>query len=1186
MDAFEKLVEKICRDLGAPVRAEGMRPALLPEGGNAFVTSDAIEALGPAARDLPGAERVAPAWATELESKTPAQVLLCAATLRQPLGSTSTGVLALEQNLAEAPANIDPADEKNVRKLLLSLPMRIRGDDLALVFVPTWFAGESAVLSGTRQRLVESGSLRRVVALPGFGTSGTIGGLLVLVLQRPSTEAAPPMYVQPILLQRLRGPDEQVGWAGEALASPGTRWDRAVSSPDLLALKYLAGLADSAATLDDLETPVYAGTVDPQYLDVLLGQFPYVRAIARREPKIPIPVPPREHQRELVGQLRSGIAEAYEIACLLQNRDPRDGEYLGRTDGTLRMRRYMDRLILVDPTVRRVLGFLQRFFPTDGDDTRAPYLGWSNQLYARLAEAATVRADAESTTDLGLRVALLTSALVRLDAAPPTGRLDRILLSTARRDIAKARAEAIGTPTIEIRPLRARTVDGDAEVHFGISNRGRTTLFAAEATFTCVAHTSMASAAIGLLEPNSEEHVTVTFGALPPGEHRMEIRWRGRNVLGDDVKGSLGLVIGVSANQVELEDIDDLVEQHRWDAVADLASRPTLNPAMSAILTALLRAREGDAARAAAALLDGASRADVDEVPLLALLACLFGRQEAALEMAERAWRIDASDGDLALLLGRLRFWHGRRSAAQAVLVRAIEELTTEAHGILTMVLLSQGKTEDATDQLRGVEMDDYLRIALIPAYVMWGRTAEADAIIESIPRFATVQDEDVAWVVLDLLKMNEAAWARRLFDAWRGGDAALLGELVRALLLDAEGNATGRDERLTQLFGTGHACTLLHATLAPDMPTHNPYIIGKPIRDASQFFGRTRELEQIKAALTGQLGVVLLEGERRTGKTSLLNRVKTLLPPTVVSAELNLQGLGSISDASDVWRALGREVRRARGWSLERRRAAAETSTYEELVDVLDDALDGQSHTGMVLLIDEFEILDQANASGRATEVVPQLRHLMQTRPVGAVIAGAHGLARSRKEYRSPLFGFGTRVIVAELDVEAARSLVTTPSAPAVRWSDNAVERALELCDRQPFYLQHLCHQVFEARRARPLLRAVTISDVEESVEAVLQAAEEHLDGLLEALPSDLHRAILSRLAAEPSLGNGLRPEQLRDDVAMAFSRPASELEAAIDELADRGMIHRTQGGAFVRVAVLLLHQHAARRCPWEQKR
>jgi hypothetical protein len=85
-----------------------------------------------------------------------------------------------------------------------------------------------------------------------------------------------------------------------------------------------------------------------------------------------------------------------------------------------------------------------------------------------------------------------------------------------------------------------------------------------------------------------------------------------------------------------------------------------------------------------------------------------------------------------------------------------------------------------------------------------------------------------------------------------------------------------------------------------PDLvDVESPFIAGPPIERAEHFFGRQRELDEIRHALA-QAQAVQLVGETGMGKTSLLNRVPDLLASVLASvrpvARINAQGLAGHS--------------------------------------------------------------------------------------------------------------------------------------------------------------------------------------------------------------------------------------------------------------------------------------------------
>jgi hypothetical protein len=58
----------------------------------------------------------------------------------------------------------------------------------------------------------------------------------------------------------------------------------------------------------------------------------------------------------------------------------------------------------------------------------------------------------------------------------------------------------------------------------------------------------------------------------------------------------------------------------------------------------------------------------------------------------------------------------------------------------------------------------------------------------------------------------------------------------------------------------------------------NSPYIIGPPISDPSRFFDRTSLFDFIRSNLLSGVRVMLLHGQRRIGKPSVLRRFPSLM--------------------------------------------------------------------------------------------------------------------------------------------------------------------------------------------------------------------------------------------------------------------------------------------------------------------
>ena len=75
-----------------------------------------------------------------------------------------------------------------------------------------------------------------------------------------------------------------------------------------------------------------------------------------------------------------------------------------------------------------------------------------------------------------------------------------------------------------------------------------------------------------------------------------------------------------------------------------------------------------------------------------------------------------------------------------------------------------------------------------------------------------------------------------------------------------------------------------------------NPYIAGSPVKDATMFFGREDVYAWLRQHLHGayQDNIIVLYGERRSGKTSILYQMKEGLgDDRDIPVLLDLQGMG-----------------------------------------------------------------------------------------------------------------------------------------------------------------------------------------------------------------------------------------------------------------------------------------------------
>ena len=334
-----------------------------------------------------------------------------------------------------------------------------------------------------------------------------------------------------------------------------------------------------------------------------------------------------------------------------------------------------------------------------------------------------------------------------------------------------------------------------------------------------------------------------------------------------------------------------------------------------------------------------------------------------------------------------------------------------------------------------------------------------------------------------------------------------------------------------------------------------SPYIVGNPVDRHEMFFGRTDIMDRIQRQLGADThaNVILLEGNRRTGKTSILGQLeKSDVLPGWIPVYCSLQEAeGDDSRGGITTRNIFKLLARRTGWALsdtgvetwfpglpERdpgrphklaflsalNQAFAGEHAFETFELYVSAAVDAASPRRILLMLDEFDKLQEGIDAGITSPQVPEnIRHLLQHQPgVSAIITGSRRLKRLREEYWSALFGLGYRIGISALSRNDARRLVTEPVEGRLVYLPQARDRLVDLCACHPFLVQSLCSRVFEQAAATDA-STVTVDSVQQAATEMVRD-NEHFRTLWDYTRSARRRLILAlcdRLQAEPDAVN-----------------------------------------------------------------
>ncbi|HET9221485.1 MAG TPA: AAA family ATPase, partial [Roseiflexaceae bacterium] len=307
-----------------------------------------------------------------------------------------------------------------------------------------------------------------------------------------------------------------------------------------------------------------------------------------------------------------------------------------------------------------------------------------------------------------------------------------------------------------------------------------------------------------------------------------------------------------------------------------------------------------------------------------------------------------------------------------------------------------------------------------------------------------------------------------------------------------------------------------------------NPYIFSVPLAEYHDLFvGRANVAGRIEQLiLDSRRPPLLLYGQRRMGKTSLLHNLGRFLPSSTVLLFVDGEGIAGASDFPDLLYAIASAM--AKSADHHRHlllplpsRLALEASpfgAFNEWLDEVERILDVERRSSALLALDEFEALESLPGKGRFDEIdlLRLLRNVIQHRPrFKVLLAGSHTLEEFR-QWAGYLIN--TQVIkISYLDEKDALDLIERPVREFnLRYEPEASSRILAITRCHPHLVQLLCFEIAELKNRQPpeKRRVVTIYDVESATQQAITTGDLFFSDLSNQV-GDGGRAVLRLIAA-----------------------------------------------------------------------
>ena len=274
-----------------------------------------------------------------------------------------------------------------------------------------------------------------------------------------------------------------------------------------------------------------------------------------------------------------------------------------------------------------------------------------------------------------------------------------------------------------------------------------------------------------------------------------------------------------------------------------------------------------------------------------------------------------------------------------------------------------------------------------------------------------------------------------------RGDAPKVVGEFAMVLRWRAkalDGSEVGDEIQLSFDVVEGEA----HREESADLGG-SPYVAGPPLQPKSGnevFYGREGLIERISRQVIRHGNVVLLEGNRRAGKTSILRHLEgTVAIPGWLAVYASLQGTEGAEGVvgvptATVFREMATTIAtgliklgietplpegtviaagaKALGVAKACRRGISQESPFTDFREYLEVALGilAEHDLSLLLMLDEFDKLQEGIDNGVTSPQMPEnIRFLIQTYPrFSAILTGSRRLKRLREEYWSALYGTG----------------------------------------------------------------------------------------------------------------------------------------------------------------------------------
>ncbi|NER03411.1 MAG: AAA family ATPase, partial [Okeania sp. SIO3C4] len=333
-----------------------------------------------------------------------------------------------------------------------------------------------------------------------------------------------------------------------------------------------------------------------------------------------------------------------------------------------------------------------------------------------------------------------------------------------------------------------------------------------------------------------------------------------------------------------------------------------------------------------------------------------------------------------------------------------------------------------------------------------------------------------------------------------------------------------------------------------------NPYIIGRPIYEKELFFGRDNLFNFIGANLNNGAKVILLQGQRRIGKSSVLSQIPNFVGgDKFVFVYFDLQDRARLTLA-EVLEKLATEIIINLPLKQDNIKPPLKTD-LEENTEIfsekfLPQVFQNLGDKNLVLLLDEFDVLSNYNPASAIRHFFPYLQSIISNHQQFFIIPVVGRRLDDMKNLLN-LFRRAPNQEIRLLDEKSAIQLITKPAEGVLEYEEDAIAAILELSAGHPYFTQVICFQIFQQAEAEENWQ-VKSADVDKMiVDRAIESAEGGLTWFRDGLPIP-ERVIFSAVAEAQRIA-AIKPAQVVEEPLTLLKEYGVVLTESLFQAADR---------------------------------